>query len=74
MTEAEQRQIVFRDINTEEVSHVTDLDVLSRDSADAAALDDAARRGYSLALISCTPAGEAVLLRHDAGAWREIDV
>lgn len=28
-TEAEQRQIVFRDINTEEVSHVTDLDVLS---------------------------------------------
>ena len=53
-----------------------DLDLLRRDRADRAALDAAARRGYSLALVSCTPKGwadvppgQAVLLRHDKAGW-----
>jgi hypothetical protein len=52
------------------------LDLLRRDTADAATLDEAARLGYALALISCTPnglgdlpAGQAVLLRHDPYGW-----
>lgn len=52
------------------------LDLLHRDSADRAALDEAARLGYPLALISCTPRGwedlppsEAILLRHARDAW-----
>jgi hypothetical protein len=52
------------------------LDLLRRNTADPATLDDAARLGYSLALISCTPdswsdlpASEAVLLRHDPNGW-----
>jgi hypothetical protein len=52
------------------------LDLLRRNTADAATLDEAARLGYPLALISCTPnglgdlpAGEAVLLRHDPDGW-----
>ena len=52
------------------------LDILRRNTADQAALDDAARLGYPLALISCTPDGwsglpasEAVLLRHDPNGW-----
>lgn len=55
------------------------LDLLSSDTADAATLDDAARRGYGLALISCTPpdlaglpAGQAVLLRHGDDGWHEV--
>jgi hypothetical protein len=53
------------------------LAVLRRRRADPATLDEAARRGYPLALISCTPpglhvapAGEAALLRHDLDGWR----
>src|SRR5439155_9616020 len=56
-----------------------DLDILQRETADAATLDDAARRGYRLALISCTPAdleglpaGQAVLVRYEADGWRKI--
>jgi hypothetical protein len=52
------------------------LDVLRRDTADQATLDEAARLGYPLALISCTPkawgnlpAAEAVLLNHDNDGW-----
>jgi hypothetical protein len=52
------------------------LDLLRRNTANQAALDDAARRGYPLALISCTrdgwsglPASKAVLLRHDPNGW-----
>jgi hypothetical protein len=52
------------------------LDLLRRNTADAATLDEAARLGYPLALISCTPdglgdlpAGQAVLLRHDPDGW-----
>ncbi len=55
------------------------LDLLRRDTADAPTLDAAARLGYPLALISCTPnglgdlpAGQAVLLRHDPDGWHLI--
>jgi hypothetical protein len=55
------------------------LDLLRRNTADAATLEEAARLGYPLALISCTPnglgdlpAGQAVLLRHDPNGWRLI--
>jgi hypothetical protein len=48
------------------------LDLLRRNTADPATLDEAARLGYPLALVSCTPNGlgdlpaaQAVLLRHD---------
>jgi hypothetical protein len=54
-----------------------ELALLRRSRADPATLDEAARLGYSLALISCTPpglqvapAGEAALLRHDLDGWR----
>jgi hypothetical protein len=52
------------------------LDLLRRNTADSATLDEAVRLGYRLALISCTPTGlgdlpaaQAVLLRHDPGGW-----
>jgi hypothetical protein len=52
------------------------LDLLRRNTADAATLDEAASLGYPLALISCTPNGlgdlpadQAVLLRRDSGGW-----
>jgi hypothetical protein len=52
------------------------LDLLRRNTADAATLDEAARLGYPLALISCTPNGlgdlpaaQAVLLHHDPHGW-----
>ena len=52
------------------------LDLLCRNTADPATLDEAARLGYPLALISCTPkgwedlpAGEAALLRQDPDGW-----
>ena len=55
------------------------LDLLRRNTADAATLDEAARLGYPLALISCTPnglgdlpAGQAILLRHDPDGWHLI--
>jgi hypothetical protein len=52
------------------------LDLLRRDAADQATLDEVARSGYRLALISCVPEGwedlppsQAVLLRHDPDGW-----
>jgi len=52
------------------------LDLLRRNTADSATLDDVARLGYPLALISCTPEGwrglpssEAVLLRYGPNGW-----
>jgi len=55
------------------------LDILMRKTADAATLDEAASKGYDLALISCTPAGlddlppgQAALLKHDAGGWHKV--
>ena len=52
------------------------LDLLHRNTADAATLEEAARLGYPLALISCTPNGlgdlpanQAVLLRRDPNGW-----
>jgi hypothetical protein len=52
------------------------LDLLHRNTADSATLDDVARLGYPLALISCTPEGwqglpssEAVLLRYGPNGW-----
>jgi hypothetical protein len=48
------------------------LELLYRPSADAAALTDAARRGYPLALISCTGEGEASLLEHGTDGWRQL--
>jgi hypothetical protein len=52
------------------------LDLLRRNTADPATLDEAARLGYPLALISCTPNGlgdlpaaQAVLLRHNSDGW-----
>jgi hypothetical protein len=53
------------------------LAVLRRSDAEPAALEDAARRGYKLALVSCSPndwtgvpPGQAVLLRYDRGGWQ----
>jgi hypothetical protein len=55
------------------------MHLLRRNTADPATLEEAARLGYRLALISCTPEGwedlpasEAVLLRHDPDRWRLI--
>jgi hypothetical protein len=55
------------------------LHLLRSDRADNAALDDAAKRGYRLALVSCmppgwqdVPPGEAALLRYGAGSWHPI--
>jgi len=55
------------------------LDILRRDQANAAVLDEAARRGYELALISCTPSGwdefppgQALLLRHGLKGWSQV--
>jgi len=52
------------------------VDLLRRNTAGAATLDEAARLGYPLALISCAPDGlrdlpanQAVLLRHDPDGW-----
>src|SRR5207237_2064732 len=45
------------------------LDLLRRQTGDAAALDEAAEQGYPLALISCTSAGSAVLFEHGADGW-----
>ena len=51
----------------------------SRNTADPATLDEAARLGYRLALISCVPedweglpASEAVLLRHGPNGWHPL--
>ena len=55
------------------------LDLLRRNAADPATLDEAVRLGYPLALISCTPSGlgdlpaaQAVLLRHDPDGWHVV--
>jgi hypothetical protein len=55
------------------------LDVLRRNTADPATLDEAARLGYRLALISCVPEGwedlppnQAVLLRYDPDGWHPL--
>jgi hypothetical protein len=55
------------------------LNLLRRNTANPATLDEAVRLGYPLALISCTPRnwkglppGEAVLLGHDAGGWQAL--
>ena len=52
------------------------LDLLRRDTADQGTLDEVARSGYRLALISCVPEAwedlppsQAVLLRHDPDGW-----
>jgi len=52
------------------------LDLLRRNTADPATLDEAARLGYHVALISCTPQGwedlppsQAVLLHYDPDGW-----
>jgi hypothetical protein len=45
------------------------LTLLRRQTGDAAALAEAAEQGYSLALISCTSAGSAVLFEHGAEGW-----
>jgi hypothetical protein len=53
------------------------LDILRRNTADQATLDEAARLGYGFALVSCTPEGwedlppsEAILLRRNPDGWR----
>ena len=55
------------------------LDLLRRKTADPATLEEAARLGYPLALISCIPqrlpglpAGEAALLRRDPDGWHRV--
>jgi hypothetical protein len=55
------------------------LDLLRRNTADPATLDEAARLGYRLALISCVPEGwedlppdQAVLLRHGRDGWHPL--
>jgi hypothetical protein len=49
-----------------------DLDVLHRPSADGAALAEAERLNYPLALISCTPEGDAALLKHEHDGWHRL--
>ena len=49
-----------------------DLDLLHRTSADGAALAEAERLNYPLALVSCTPEGEAALLKHDGDGWHQL--
>ena len=48
------------------------LDLLFRPSADDAALAEAERLGYSLALVSCTAQGDAVLLERDHEGWHRL--
>ena len=55
------------------------IDLLRRNSADPAMLDEATRLGYRLALISCVPEGweelppnQAVLLRYGPGGWHPL--
>jgi hypothetical protein len=55
------------------------LDLLRRNTADSVTLDEAARLGYRLALISCVPQGweelspsQAVLLRYGPDGWRPL--
>ena len=55
------------------------LDLLRRNTADQATLDEAARLGYCLALISCVPEGwedlpssRAVLLRDGPDGWQPL--
>jgi hypothetical protein len=55
------------------------LDLLRRDTADPTTLDEAARLGYRLALISCVPEGwedlpprQAVLLRYGPNGWQPL--
>ncbi|HEV8029647.1 MAG TPA: hypothetical protein VGP42_01380 [Stellaceae bacterium] len=49
-----------------------DLDLLYRPSADGAALAEAERLKFPLALISCTPEGGAALLKHDHDGWHRL--
>jgi hypothetical protein len=56
------------------------LDLLRRNTADPATLDEALRLGYRLALISCVPDDweglphlSAVLLRHDPDGWHPLE-
>ena len=46
------------------------LDLLERQTADDAALAEAARLGYQLALISCTGDDAAALLEHGPEGWQ----
>ena len=55
------------------------LHLLRRDTADQVTLEEAARLGYRLALISCVPEGwedlppsQAVLLRHGPDGWHPL--
>ena len=55
------------------------LDLLVQDAAGPATLAEAARRGYRIAVISCTQEelfgvapGAAALLEHDGGEWRRL--
>ena len=55
------------------------LDLWITQTADEASLGEAARRGYPLALVSCSeggmaglPPAAAGLLAHDAGGWRKL--
>jgi hypothetical protein len=49
-----------------------DLDLLYRPSADGAALAEAERLNYPLALISCTPEGDAALLKYEHDGWHRL--
>jgi hypothetical protein len=49
-----------------------DVDLLHRSDAGEAALAEAERLGYSLALISCTANRDAVLLEHRAEGWHQV--
>jgi hypothetical protein len=57
------------------------IDLLRRNSADPAILDEATRLGYRLALISCVPEGweelppnQAVLLRYGSEGWHPLAI
>jgi hypothetical protein len=59
---------VLRDVSP----RLPHLDLLVRQSADPATLDEAARLGYAKALISCTGDHQAALMTHDGQGWHPV--
>jgi hypothetical protein len=57
---------VLRDVSP----RLPHLDLLVRQSADPATLDEAAKLGYAKALVSCASDHAAALMEHDEQGWR----
>jgi hypothetical protein len=58
---------VLRDVSP----RLPHLDLIVRQSADAATLDEVARLGYGNALISCAGDHTAALMAHDEEGWHQ---